>query len=192
MANTSLFVLHFLYFEFLASPFLVQYQQQLDDWKEAVKQWEAKGKKGKRINKPRQFLTPEVITQEELEKLVNLPNNYKWCKVGHLFDVYVGATPSRKNLDYWGGLIPWVSSGEVAFCYINNTDEKITEDGYINTSTQIHPIGTVMLAMIGEGKTRGQAASLNIESAHNQNTAAIRVSETDCSTTLFYYYLLYQ
>ncbi len=46
--------------------------------------------------------------------------------------------------------------------------------------------------MIGEGKTRGQAAILNIEAAHNQNTAAIRVSQTGCNSKVVYYYLHYQ
>jgi type I restriction enzyme S subunit len=46
-----------------------------------------------------------------------------------------------------------------------------------------------MLAMIGEGKTRGQAAILNTEAAHNQNTAAILVSNTPCSSKYLYYFL---
>ncbi len=169
-----------------------RYQQQLQDWEKAVKQWGAKGKEGKNPAKPRAFLTPEGIEQKVKKQLCDLPDSWEWCKVGHLFDVFVGSTPSRKNEDYWGGSIPWVSSGEVAFCNILNTEEKITELGLQNASTQIHPIDTVMLAMIGEGKTRGQASVLKIEACHNQNTAAIRVSETECNSQLFYYYLLYQ
>ena len=46
--------------------------------------------------------------------------------------------------------------------------------------------------MIGEGKTRGQAAITNIEACHNQNTAAIRVSESDIQPEYVYYYLLYR
>ncbi|MEJ1354454.1 MAG: restriction endonuclease subunit S [Candidatus Sedimenticola sp. (ex Thyasira tokunagai)] len=169
-----------------------RYQQQLEEWKAAVKQWEADGKEGKKPTKPRVFQVPEALTDDELAFLAELPQGVRWVKVGHLFDVYVGATPSRKEEKYWGGDIPWVSSGEVAFCTIKDTEEKITQGGYDNASTVAHPIGTVMLAMIGEGKTRGQAAILQLEAAHNQNTAAIRVSETSCSTSLFYYYLLYQ
>lgn len=66
----------------------------------------------------------------------------------------------------------------------------MTEDGILHSSTNVHPIGTVMLAMIGEGKTRGQAAILNTKAAHNQNTAAILVSETPCSSKYIYYFLL--
>ena len=169
-----------------------RYQQQLKEWEAAVEKWEVDGKEGRKPTKPRAFQVPESFTDHEQASLAELPKGVSWVKVGHLFDVYVGATPSRKNEKYWGGDIPWVSSGEVAFCAINDTEEKITRDGYENASTVAHPIGTVMLAMIGEGKTRGQAAILQIRAAHNQNTAAIRVSETSCSTKLFYYFLLYQ
>jgi len=169
-----------------------RYMKQLNAWKKAVMNWEVGGEKTKKPAKPRQFEVPDVISPEKLDELAELPVGWEWCKVGHLFDVYVGSTPSRKNSSFWNGTIPWISSGEVAFCHINETNEKITVEGYVNTSTQIHPVGTVMLAMIGEGKTRGQAAILSVEAAHNQNTAAIRVSETNCDISLFYYYLLYQ
>ncbi|MEZ5582802.1 MAG: restriction endonuclease subunit S [Candidatus Competibacteraceae bacterium] len=80
----------------------------------------------------------------------------------------------------------------MAFCVIKDTKEKITESGYRNASTEIHPTGTVMLAMIGEGKTRGQVAILRVPAAHNQNTAAIRVSEAGCISEYVYFYLLFQ
>lgn len=75
------------------------------------------------------------------------------------------------------------------FQSINNTEEMITENGLQNSSTNVQPIGTVLLAMIGEGKTRGQAAILNIPAAHNQNTAAILVSKTPCNPKYIYHYL---
>lgn len=168
------------------------YQRQLKDWQDEIKIWELNGKKDRKPVKPRKFNTPEDLSNDDIKKLSPLPKGWKWYKVGDLFGVYVGSTPSRKKSCFWNGSIPWVSSGEVSFCHINSTTEKITREGFDNASTDIHPVGTVMLAMIGEGKTRGQAAILNIEAAHNQNTAAIRVSETECSPMLFYYYLLYR
>jgi type I restriction enzyme, S subunit len=119
----------------------------------------------------------------------NLPATWKWCGVGEVFGVYVGATPSRKEDTYWHGNIPWVSSGEVAFCRITNTAEAISEAGLRDTSTRMHPRGTVLLGMIGEGKTRGQAAILDIEACNNQNCAAIRVSEAGYPPEYVYWYL---
>jgi len=61
--------------------------------------------------------------------------------------------------------------------------------GLANTSTKVHAPGTVFLGMIGEGKTRGQAAILDITACHNQNSAAIRVAETPIPSEYIYHYL---
>ena len=119
-----------------------------------------------------------------------LPEDWKWLTIGDTFEVFIGSTPKRNVSDYWNGNINWVSSGEIAFCNIIETREKITEEGLKNTSCKVHPIGTVIIAMIGEGKTRGQAAILKIEASHNQNTAAIRVDKNVYKSQLLYYYLV--
>ena len=127
---------------------------------------------------------------DENEISLTMPKEWKKVRLGEVFEVQVGATPSRRVPEYWNGNINWVSSGEVHFNNIYSTREQVTEDGILHSSTNVHPIGTVMLAMIGEGKTRGQAAILNTKAAHNQNTAAILVSETPCSSKYIYYFLL--
>lgn len=129
------------------------------------------------------------VSGDENEIKLNLPVGWRKTRLGEVFDVQVGSTPSRKMAEYWNGEIAWVSSGEVHFETINKTIECITEDGLNNSSTNVQPIGSVLLAMIGEGKTRGQAAILNIPAAHNQNTAAILVSETPCIPKYIYYFL---
>jgi hypothetical protein len=85
--------------------------------------------------------------------------------MGEVFGVYVGATPSRKEPSYWDGSIPWVSSGEVAFCRILDTAENITEEGLARTSTRLHPEGTVLLGMIGEGKLEARQRFLILKRA---------------------------
>ncbi len=129
-------------------------------------QWKGKGK----------YKEPAAPDATSLPKL---PEGWVWAIIGQAFDVYVGATPSRAKPEYWDGGVPWVSSGEVAFCRIKSTRETISVEGLENSSTNLHPAGTVLLGMIGEGKTRGQAAILDIEACNNQNSAAIRVSETN-------------
>lgn len=126
---------------------------------------------------------------DENELSLNIPDEWMKVRLGEIFDVEVGATPSRQHAEYWNGSIPWVSSGEVRFTTINKTREMITDIGLKNASTNLQPIGTVLLAMIGEGKTRGQSALLNIPAAHNQNTAAILVSKTLCQPKYIYYFL---
>ncbi|MEZ5627478.1 MAG: restriction endonuclease subunit S [Rhodocyclaceae bacterium] len=131
---------------------------------------------------------PEPVAPDTTE-LPALPAGWVWGSLGQCFHVAVGATPSRKEPRYWNGRIPWVSSGEVQFSRIADTRERITEDGLRNSSTQINPAGSVMLGMIGEGKTRGQVSILDIDAANNQNCAAIWVSETDIPPEYIYFWL---
>jgi type I restriction enzyme S subunit len=121
--------------------------------------------------------------------LPSLPEGWKWCSIGQTIEVSVGATPSRARPEYWGGTIRWVSSGEVRFCRIKDTRERITELGLENTSTNVHPPGTVLLGMIGEGRTRGQAAILDVSACNNQNSAAILVSEAGLPAEYLYRFL---
>ena len=121
--------------------------------------------------------------------LPSLPDGWVWTSLGQLFSVNVGATPSRSKPEYWNGDIPWVSSGEIQFCRIRETREKITQLGLTNSSTSIHQPGTVLLGMIGEGKTRGQTAILEIAACNNQNSAAIRVFETPIPPEYVYRFL---
>lgn len=118
-----------------------------------------------------------------------LPEGWAWCTLGQLFDVTTGSTPSRSDPTLWNGEVPWVSSGEVAFCRIRSTRETISRLGLGNADTRLNPVGTVLLAMIGEGKTRGQCAILDIAAANNQNAAAIRVSATPIPPEFVYHVL---
>jgi len=111
-------------------------------------------------------------------------------KIGEVFRVTTGGTPSRANPAYWGGKIPWVSSGEVAFCRIKDTNEKITELGEAESNAKRYPQNTVLLAMIGQGKTRGQCAILDCEASTNQNVAAIHVPETEHAPAYVYHWLV--
>ena len=129
------------------------------------------------------------VSGDENEIILALPREWIKVRMGDVFVVEVGATPSRREPEYWNGDVAWVSSGEVRFNVIHKTLECITQSGLNNTSTNVQPIGTIMLAMIGEGKTRGQAAILNVPAAHNQNTAAILVSKTPCHPKYIYYFL---
>ena len=120
--------------------------------------------------------------------LPELPEGWVWSPIGQCFEVYVGATPRRAREDYWNGEVPWVSSGEVSFNRITSTRESITFEGLKNTSTDLHPAGTVLLGMIGEGRTRGQVSILDILACNSQNSAAIRVSEAGTSPEFVFYF----
>lgn len=159
-------------------------------WEAAeLQKMQAKGQKPKDdVWKQRYQMPPAPNT----DGLPELPAGWIWSSLGQLFQVGVGSTPSRKEPNYWDGGIPWVSSGEVAFCRIKKSSETISQLGYDCSSVKLHPVGTVLLAMIGEGKTRGQAAILDIEACHNQNAASIRVSATEIPPEYVYYFLMFR
>jgi type I restriction enzyme S subunit len=120
------------------------------------------------------------------------PEGWGRAAIGSLFKVQVGATPSRRVESYWGGDIPWVSSGEVDWNRIRSTRESITQAGLNNSATKVLPRGTVLLGMIGQGKTRGQAAILDIEGCSNQNAAGIQVGEKGLPPEFVYYFFAYR
>lgn len=99
-----------------------------------------------------------------------------------------GATPDTKKDEYWiDGTIPWMSSGEVNKGRIFETDTKITELGYNNASTKLVPPKTVVLAMAGQGKTRGTAAMTEIELCTNQSICSIVNNEKVNPEYLLYF-----
>ena len=85
-----------------------------------------------------------------------------------------GATPDTKKDEYWiDGTIPWMSSGEVNNTFIYSTEKKITQLGYDKTSTKLLPSNTVVIALAGQGKTRGTVAITRIELCTNQSLCAV-------------------
>jgi type I restriction enzyme S subunit len=94
-------------------------------------------------------------------------------KLGEISEISSGGTPSRTNPSYWNGSINWVSTTLIDFNKITETDEKITEEGLKNSSAKIFPKGTLLMAMYGQGKTRGKISILGIDAATNQACGAI-------------------
>ncbi len=88
-----------------------------------------------------------------------------------------GGTPSRTVNDYWNGSIPWATTTLIDFNTISLTNEYITEEGLQNSSTKVLPKNTILMAMYGQGKTRGKVAILGIEAAINQACAAVTLKK---------------
>ena len=153
---------------------------------ERRKGWEddlrAKGKDPKKCK----YREPEPV---RLEKLTRVPEGWIWSSIGEIFQVGTGGTPRRDKPEYWNGGIPWVSSGEVAFCEVSRTKEQISELGMQNSNAKMHPSGTVLLALYGEGRTRGQAAILRIHASTNQAIAAILCPDSFIPSEYVYWWL---
>ncbi len=106
-------------------------------------------------------------------------------KLGDICEIGTGSTPNRKESSYYDGSIPWVKSTEVCNCYVYTTQETITEQALQNTNCTIYPIDSVLIAMYGQGKTRGQVGLLKLEACTNQAVAAILPSSQLLSIFLY-------
>ncbi|HEV3118690.1 MAG TPA: restriction endonuclease subunit S [Gemmataceae bacterium] len=110
----------------------------------------------------------------QIDKRGIIPRTWVWTRLGSITDISAGSTPSRDNLNYWrGGTIPWIASGATSESIILNATEYVTEDGVRAHRLRMYPPGTLLVALYGQGKTRGQVATLGISSTINQACAAI-------------------
>ena len=149
-----------------------------------------------KIKKQRQkelVLLDDLIKARFVEMFgsIHESTKYPYIAVKDLTDVISGGTPSRDRSEYWyNGTIPWVKTTELQNNVIKNVDEYITESGLADSSAKMVPIGTVLVAMYGQGKTRGMTAYLGIEASTNQACACILPSEKIDSMYMWKYFEL--
>jgi type I restriction enzyme, S subunit len=110
-------------------------------------------------------------------------------KLGEVFMTTSGGTPSRRNLNYYNGSIPWVKSGELKSNIILDTEEKISEEAIKNSSAKIFPKGTLLIALYGA--TIGKLAKLGIDAATNQAVCGI-FENNEHDLDYLYWYLFYK
>lgn len=118
-------------------------------------------------------------------------NLYSYQSVDTFTHVLSGGTPDRKNNDYWkNGKIPWIKTTELHNNVIREAEENITENGLDKSSAKLVPKGTILIAMYGQGKTRGMTALLDIESSTNQACACILPCDKLNQIYLWQYFIL--
>ena len=142
-------------------------------------------------------MTPEIKQRIEQLRRGEVPEGYvkkrkavipqQWGlpQIKDIASISSGSTPNRNNSEYWNGNIAWVTTGELSSGHVNHTSELITVKAVKETKMRIYPQGTLLMAMYGQGKTRGTVAILEIDAAVNQACAAITVKDGK-SKFLFY------
>lgn len=114
-------------------------------------------------------------------------SSWEIVKIGDVFQVTSGGTPSRSKLEYYiGGKIPWVKTGDLKGKYVNHPEEFITNEALKNSSAKMFPQNTLLLAMYGA--TIGACSILPFEAATNQACGALLPSKK-CDANYIYYYL---
>lgn len=143
----------------------------------------AEGRKLEALRQHKQGLMQQLFPRPgETQPRVRFPefqSKQEWrvAPIGELFETATGGTPDRTRPDYYGGNVPWVTTSIINFNVIEFTKESISTAGLSNSSAKVFPKQTVLIALYGQGKTRGKVAILGIEAATNQACAAILPSE---------------
>lgn len=129
----------------------------------------------------------ELKARYKQTKVGIIPEDWDVRLLGEMAVVTAGGTPSRANAKYWNGSIPWVTTSEVDFCTIHRTEQFITKEGLSNSAAKLQPPGTLLMALYGQGKTRGKISILGIEAATNQACAAISLKRGVSRKFIFYF-----
>jgi len=119
-----------------------------------------------------------------------LPVGWELIRLSEAAEWGSGGTPSRRNLDYYGGKIPWIKTGELGPRHITRTEETISDLGLANSSAKIFPEGSIAIAMYGA--TIGKVSILGVPAATNQACAVAAVNLGVCSPEFFFHYLCSQ
>ena len=119
------------------------------------------------------------------------PDGVEYKPIGSFAQCVAGATPNSKDPSLWDGDIPWMSSGEVNKRIIYSTDRCLTQRGFDSCSTKMVPAGAVVVALAGQGKTRGTVARTRIELCTNQSLCAI-ISDVSVDSDFLFHYLVSQ
>ena len=113
-------------------------------------------------------------------------NQWALKKIKDITQLSTGATPKTSKIEFWGGDIRWMSSGELNLKHIYEVEGRITRLGYDSASTKMLPKNCILIGLAGQGKTRGTCAINHIELCTNQSIGAIWPSKIFNSLFLYY------
>jgi type I restriction enzyme S subunit len=140
--------------------------------------WEARQlakfkEQGKAPPKDWQKKYPEPV-QPDTTGLPELPEGWVWATIDQIAQVGTGVTPLRSKSAYFNeGTVPWVTSGALNSETVTSATELVTELALKECRLELYPVGSLLVAMYGEGKTRGKCSELLIAATINQAIAAI-------------------
>jgi type I restriction enzyme S subunit len=135
-------------------------------------------------------LNPDVPMKDSgIEWLGEVPEHWKVASLRYFATFSSGATPDRANMNFWTGGIPWVKTGEINYGPIAATEEEISQEGLESSSCSIAPKGTLLMALYGQGATRGRVAILGLDAAFNQACVAITTDHRLLTQFLWSYFV---
>lgn len=116
-----------------------------------------------------------------------IPEDWGVKRIAEIATVGSGGTPRREVAAFWGGSIPWVTTSQIDFGVIAEADQFITTQGLENSAAKLLSPGTLLMALYGQGKTRGKVGVLAMKAATNQACASISLHENVVRDFVFHF-----
>tara|TARA_B100001057_G_scaffold277519_1_gene277792 strand:- start:1628 stop:2821 length:1194 start_codon:yes stop_codon:yes gene_type:complete len=141
------------------------------------------------VNIERNIENAEELFQSKMEKLLfKESDDRKNSTIGEVCELMTGGTPSKKKKEYFEkGDINWLVSGDIHKKEIQECNGKITSLGLEKSNAKYLPVNSVMIALNGQGKTRGTVAMLRIKATCNQSLVSIYPKDLSKLTPEFIY-----
>lgn len=139
----------------------------------------------------RGMLVPQIDSEAEVEQIgvapkevpFEIPKKWKWVTIENLIrKSYGGGTPSRMNLDFWNGDIPWASVKDLSEDFLSCTKESITQEGVENSSTNIVPANNLIIC---SRMALGKIVINKIDVAINQDLKVLELDESSVTKEFF-------
>jgi type I restriction enzyme S subunit len=152
------------------------------------------------LKERRQILINDAVTKgldktvsmknSGVEWIGDIPKHWTEVKLKWISKRYAGGTPDKNNLKFWNnGTIPWIASGEVNQEIVTKSTAKITEQGFKYSSARWMPRNSLIVALAGQGKTKGMVAYLDIDTTGNQSLSVIIPNQRKITSKYMFYFI---
>jgi restriction endonuclease S subunit len=128
---------------------------------------------------------------ENYKPSIDIDPSWEMIELGQLCSLMTGGTPKTDNKEFYeNGDVPWLVSGDIHKVEIYNSKKFITKKGMESSSAKFLPVNSVLIALNGQGKTRGTVAVLRMKATCNQSIVSIKPNDEDILKTEFLYLYL--
>ena len=132
--------------------------------------WESQEKRRGKYNEP---------SAPDRSALTELPEGWVWSNLDQSASIGTGSTPLTSKSEYYqDGSVPWVTSSALNEEVVSSPNNSVTERAVEECRLFLYPAHTLLVAMYGEGKTRGKCSELLFPSAINQAIAAVIMEDS--------------
>jgi type I restriction enzyme S subunit len=125
-----------------------------------------------------------------VEWIGEIPEGWEKIKLRWLSKIYAGGTPDKNNIRFWeNGTIPWIASGEVNQEYIKTPTTYISKLGFNNSAARWMRKGDLIVALAGQGKTKGTVAYLDIDTTGNQSLSCVSPNKDIIESKFLFFFI---